>query len=50
MDFILYHVENCLVDVIWALIMEHHKIEENVHLFTSESGQHVVAVVHCVFG
>jgi len=34
--------------MIWALIMEHDEIEENVHLFTSESGQHVVAVMHWV--
>jgi len=45
-DLILYHVKDCLVDVIWALIMEHDEIEENVHLFTGESGQHVVSVVH----
>ena len=45
-DLILYHVKDCWIDVIWALIMEHDEIEENVHFVSGEGGQHVVSVVH----
>jgi len=45
-DLILYHVKDCLIDVVRAEIVEHHEIEEALHFVSGESGQHVVSVVH----
>ena len=45
-DLILYHVKDCLIDVVGAEVMEHDEIEEALHFVSGEGGQHVVSVVH----